>query len=1561
MRSVGGLTLVIPLLGLAFACDSSPTEGENESGATGSVAAPLKDSAGILPYPIKVGAGNAPILSGGGKVTTTWGGSMADLLAADAWATCTQNATYPEQNDAYVSYLGNLIKTTANSCTTTPDSCPSGGSTCNVGAHWREIRTTKACNGYQGTGQTAALEVRQHHRDAYDLDTSPASLPRHAAQKELDVAEVNLCVAQKLREDMVSAPSLLMTAADQLELLAHVRERAQLSMLQYAVIAGALRAYVPGSTPQNQTDFGPALGAWAAKAANAGALIEFGADAAAAITMHVDASRELGKLLRQYTSSQDSAGSGSEWANGSWRARLTHLVYGGDPLGNYGAGKRWQIYGGSSHTTTPQFFGQVTENEESPQLQTLLGLARKADALYFYANPTTLAPDPPASAARLFQVVETSLREPSCTTVVQLPGCETAKQGDGSAAPPPPPPPYCNSPLPTCQLLVPQQQNLPTLEAPAGSLLQSKHGITPEHVLSLTRLLAQAMPRVEASDQAADRAGVFDFGGAHEFLNGGQASDRLPGAPAGAWYRISSDFELLSRGQQKLSDKVASLVDYSSTYASNAEYGPSRSFLGSTAKGNVAMRELGAVPALALSRDVFTEGARDAEAGGRPTKGFFKKAMTAMPFANAAAGDRSVSVRPVTATEATYPHGLADGPLRVERQLATSGADGSKPLWTVTVIAKKSDPYRNLVIAPDKSFIDVSAIDPAFRSFAGSSREVYFGASSGSQIHSPAQIDVLGVDDLERRLYKISGDGALFLTDAPALDSLQQKRLLPLGRLPKAPRVEIHTVHGSAPVPDVSSSSLPPPLPPGPPPTPPGPSVLVPQPLLINDSGRYMAYGGALGRMVEETWAVKSYNWSKPAFDGLGVKTDWFPPMTDLPDSAAGQPPSSYFIAKAKQAAAGAQQLATSLASNLIEEQRDANIAEDAQVAAVEAEKSAKFTLCGANANSPDDPYACDVNVVDLNLLSEHVIDPTGFCQLDFCKWYDTLRDQAFPATLPVLAPVRDAVLAGQIDSPAAPTFSQYSGGVLQGTLNEQWVALRRVHETMREFQSFLLSGATMAATAEAKLNVLGQMVALDCSDSAFSQANLAGFSFSLKKGENANAGCTLESDGSTPCQYVAAGRTFNPGPFYAQLRACEQQKLTLAVEQQEAAGVLDGMYTKMYGYLVQAHQAGDDVRRATIDALRAANEAKLAAAKAKFESQRVDGELRTRFDTYRRFHIHDAGGARAEVERARLLSLYARRALEADYVVDLSTIYSAGPLVTDPPAYWADKVYEPSLDLTALMNFDVDAEGDTSTGGADWFTQYVQKLDHFRLDYVLSNYNMTVNGINQLVELPAPEKLVEAFVPGRGMVNVVSDDVAAWTFYCPDTQAWRPHPLIGEPLTTSALPTLCDGKSPTKAKFTFALDPWGRLDGNPYEQGDGEELRYNMRAMQFAVNLEGAGITTCADSGCTPPADVIYNLSQYSPAWLSDLNQDLHAFDVNIGRAINASALATRHKVVLVSNDFDSGEIADDLANANVRRTELFGRPLGAAYELEFKLTNSVRIENVKNVQLLFKHSYWQ
>jgi len=83
------------------------------------------------------------------------------------------------------------------------------------------------------------------------------------------------------------------------------------------------------------------------------------------------------------------------------------------------------------------------------------------------ADPAIADSDPLVSAARLFQAVETSLRVPACTRPTAPSECETSpdaclmRSGEG---------------LPTCQLLVPQQQGLPTIDVSVHALMANAFG-----------------------------------------------------------------------------------------------------------------------------------------------------------------------------------------------------------------------------------------------------------------------------------------------------------------------------------------------------------------------------------------------------------------------------------------------------------------------------------------------------------------------------------------------------------------------------------------------------------------------------------------------------------------------------------------------------------------------------------------------------------------------------------------------------------------------------------------------------------------------------------------------------------------------------------------------------------------------------------------------------------------------------------------------------------------------------------------------------------------------------
>ncbi len=1518
MKNFNGVAAIIVLsLAPVVACHAPAADGD-EVEKTAEASAEVRDSLGILPYPIKVNASNVPILNGG-VVQSVWGGSMADLVAADAFATCTQGVPeFSESVDDYLVYLRGKMLSTPNQCVNNANLCDSGN--CDLGQRWRAMRTQPTCNGYAGTAQTGPVVFRKHGTNpsdsTYNIASSSSPAALQAAEVELNVAEVNLCMAQKMREDMLSATSLLLDTKDHLELMAHVRERAQLSMLQYAVIGSAMNA--GGTTPGHGEDFGPALRGWAAQASNATKLRAFGSDAAAAIELHIEATREFGKFLNEMVSATADAGAGDGWGNGSWRARLMHLLYGGDPLGNYGAGSRWQVYkAGVISGAAPSFYGRVSEDNESPQLQTLLGLARQADALYFSVAPSTYVVDVEASAERLFLAAELSLRFPACTR--PAPGA------------------------PTCQQLIGTTERLPTLDDPAGSLLAEKHGVQPADVRSLVRALAQAMPKVTPTQ--ADLPGVFRFAGAHDFLSGAEVGQQLPGA-TGQWLRLDPKFVALPFDVAERTSSFQNYAHYFSSGSTGAEEPRSRRFLGSTSQGNAGMRGLGATAALGLAREKFATAAKAAGDGVPANVPFFQKVMAAIPLVGGAIGTRSVSVVPMMTSQDTYPS-LIDwhthNPWVIARQVMANDHFG-EPFFTVTVVTKKSDPMRALVTAPSRPHDGIAGLDPSFRSFTGVGHAEHFGAPSGAKFYPVLSTFDLGFDDLERRIYQVKGelnDLSLFLSDAAAyapgakFDVVAKQLSMPFEN--KTYKIiEFVSVGGQPPT--VSEIN---------------------RTFRHSETGHYLTEGGRLGALANDVWSVKHYNWSKPSFDGLGVKLDWFPPPLELVGAQEGESASSFFLREAAEAAAEARGRVKSLFEQLLLMQGDETKAETSRELARAAEVFEKRRLCGDQAGGSPDPNACETGTAEVDLGAVGVVPSSAPCTGSFCSWYGELKPQLFPKKLRVLKPVKAYLEAGALASPSTPSFDMYEGGALQGVLLDQWQALRRVRQSVEEFRQFLVSAHLEADVALAKIALAGALVEHECGKDAFDAATLSGFSYAFDIDE-LGVGChgTAE-DYYCSNMFDGESKSYSKAPFLAQLRACEAQKLTAAEEVRAAIATVTNLNNQILGHIVASDQTADGVAAATAEALRLAQEARLAADKAALESQRAGAELVTRFGTYRRFHQQDVQLAKSKVANARRLSLYARRAVEADYVVDLSAVHT-GFDDLPPPSTWADTVYEPVVDLGPLMGVEVHGGTATVGQGVDRLTSYVENLDDFRLGYALNKYSMVVAAENHLVDLPAPEKLVEVRSAGGLVRTVVSEEVARWGFFCANSQTWVIHPAIGQAVgATSPLATLCGGAPPTKARLSVQLDPWGRRDGDFYEQGN-EELRYNVRIGQFALNLEGEGITTCSGN-CTPASFINYSLSQFGPAWLSDYDRNLHAFDVPVASTpFTASALAKRYHLQLIGNDFDGGQAAADLNNDNVRRREFRSRPLGATYQIVLDVAPGVRLDKITNIQLLFKNASW-
>ncbi len=607
------LAFVVTLILATLSACAARTDAAGGSEQHASSASALGVGPSSTPYPIKLVNGN-PVAH--------WDGTLVDLMAADAWAQCgarvrSITAGQPGvlsaelSTDGYLAHLEEMIdkatcpdtfsqtppSTEFEIVGCTPTACPSKMK------RWARQRQLESCNVDASTGAAAVVAFHKNNEIGHYLASSlPASASPEfsgllkpgvsstilnqavaAAQTEVDVAEVNLCMAQRLREHMASADSLFLSAADLRQLLEVIRERSQIAMMQYALLARTF------TNPDNRSG-GPSdpmqafvtLMHWSTL--SWAPLSDMGQDLAAAVQLHVDATRELAQLLVRSASARiDRAGAPTnnpqaDFGSGSWRQRLLALLYGGNPLraattpGEIDpAGKSSeQVWAAieAAESSVPwetawtedpdknwgfpnvfpafvpaQRYGRTPTSD--PRVKQLLALARKADALYLkelngdlahiglYGSTGTLTfrrIDVEKTAPQVWALVEAWLRTEECKKV--NPSCTVG----------------VNDPA------------MPAEEAYAASLLWRRYGIQPAHAASLVSMLADVLPLLSEGEGqkwfqpsepsvAYEQVGAMHVTGASHTLTPAQLAARLPGRDADeVWYRLAPDFNVVPFG-----------------------------------------------------------------------------------------------------------------------------------------------------------------------------------------------------------------------------------------------------------------------------------------------------------------------------------------------------------------------------------------------------------------------------------------------------------------------------------------------------------------------------------------------------------------------------------------------------------------------------------------------------------------------------------------------------------------------------------------------------------------------------------------------------------------------------------------------------------------------------------------------------------------------------------------------------------------------------------------------------------------------------------------------------
>jgi hypothetical protein len=435
--------------------------------------------------------------------------------------------------------------------------------------------------------------------------------------------------------------------------------------------------------------------------------------------------------------------------------------------------------------------------------------------------------------------------------------------------------------------------------------------------------------------------------------------------------------------------------------------------------------------------------------------------------------------------------------------------------------------------------------------------------------------------------------------------------------------------------------------------------------------------------------------------------------------------------------------------------------------------------------------------------------------------------------------------------------------------------------------------------------------------------------------------------------------------------------------------------WAQLGAQFTQLQQAIGELLAATAELSQAQLRIENAIAAANLEQHLVENQIEARFGIQRKFRSYDMWRARALLESARRLAVAARRAIESRFVVDLSELEAPQAFVA-PPAIWADEVYQTDLNAPSVVGLSLAPEiGDAVA--PNQLIDYVDNLERFVQGYTITYPTSVALPDSEVLVIPGPA-VTEVIEENGEITEVLSGEALGWSFFCPDSGGWFPHPVIG-PVTvlgaTAAcgsdpvaggsctgtgicdgfpncdctggevvcgatlagrLGELCSGKPPTRARYSFSLDPWGRLN-----QGLGSmplEQRHNVRWGRLAVNLVGTGIRDCqraaSPASCFSESFLRLQLQHSGPAWMTNHAQEWRAFDLPAAYIEGGKALATEEWLDPIANGWSSPFVAA------VARGELLGRPINGGYELILELGSEVRLERIEQLQLLIETEYW-
>ncbi len=1609
------LLAVINTLGLGCIADVNQTD----SPPTG-VSQQRVVSGALVPTPVKlIGEKKVPV----------WDGGIVDLMAADVWSECSwisrptvdnpnapsipvNHVVVPNGGDVYLSALAGKMEAAVSPYRPASANSPALVSAWNakpLHERWIGLRSDAKWNVDRASSSEASAQLQPVALSDYNLPqlAGASSTVMANARNSVALAGMNLCLAQRLRMYAFQTEMLTLSEADQRQLTELVRERSQISMLQYAGILNLLRledAMAPG-TAYKDYHVARYLVNCGAHATCQSLLTSWGQDFAAAVQLHIIAAQELAELFGRSASARTPHGAQTrtdadeQFGPGSWRQRLMALLYGGDPLaGEEQKQPPWTriinetrpgvVFDGSANKTGLDWPAKsklpyATKRVRDAEVHRMLTLARQFDEVWVRKQDsyTALADETEIRdiAKRMYAAVETKLRN------------NTRCDWDSTQS--------------NCRSYTPLEIQNSIDSDPSGFELWNTYRITIDHAVEAVTYLSD----VYASSNV--------LGSVLEDGTGGTRGLRLA---QNAVLTGKSVLELQAKFQSmapyrfpSLASTAIELVHAARTsrgldYRTGDDQG-----IGAGGLSGEAMRIVGALPALAITRIALSRANDSPEESAAKMMVRSEMNGTLQSIIEAAIGRTAIVIRPqevTTDVDWAVVHGDSMLPRAkeiVQNQATSADFLTRTPSWELVVDRDQTNPFWNgnaneyaffaspradayqtiltSVVDPDTRI----AVDALLREPGIIQGLNALSADFGARFYLPAAKELGGT-------CSSCGEWTFFVKRT--VDGKAWYRPL-TGRTTLA----TYRFHKSL-------------------------TELTPI------EAQHHVEGGFLGKVAARAMARSDRNLSLPKYDGFGFATGWVPSADPTAyGSQAGDSTMAFFLRNAKTSAMEATEAVKTAFQGLLDATNDRAALNATQKKAERVYALEREGVCGKSAK-------CNAKTTSVRGLpntttwkaSPDVWPPGSSCKNILQGDGETMRKiDCF--TKDVFAVASQDVRVAEAVSEARhsmtpPQFSDYEGGKLQTMFLRQWAALRKVDAAAKELLSTRdaqrsaiaaaeaaasagktaaskakkwserlqgpeYSGAADAAkslaAAQTRENYLCEAerklaatifgngnVGTPNSDQAYNVCARAYRNESVCGDWEENVRIELGADqkagllnARSACQGAVAERkqvqdVFKKRVAEAGLQAEYQQEISryesLAAD---AAGVAKASEAQTV-----VLQKGNDVLIALSEVAlaeaemdRTLNEAELAGRRQELEVEFLASTQETSFHLYRLYHQYDIWRARALLDASRRYAVAARRALEARYLVDLSTMTAAEPFVA-APSLWADSAYKYDLDVPGAVGLSIQQPG----GQAIYPNQildYVGNLEKFVQGFAVTRPASAAHNDAEVINLPGPHGVL-----GPDGMRLTDSPPVQWMVMCPAgsrcspaSEGWCAAPSSGSFAQACAIPSTIPGGvdsyvPPLRATFSFTLDPWGQPNG-----GLGNEAyqhRVNARWGRFCVNLVGAGVRDCAQArdpqSCWSQPFVRYKFQHLGPAIAQNYERHWRELDVPTAIVEGGKAIAASELLDPIQNGWGRPYVEA------AARSEFHDRPFGGTYVLELEAGPSVDLDKIERVQVLVSSDYW-